>query len=181
MIYLFLANGFEEIEALCPLDLLRRAGLKVTTVGIGGDMIIGSHGIPVQADIPETLYRDAKPEMIILPGGMPGSRHLDESRTVDSALRSAAANGAYLAAICAAPMVLGKRGYLEGKKATCFPGFEEHLKGAILPTDGSRVIQDGKVITAAGMGVALEFGLSLVSALKGQEAADALRRAVLAD
>lgn len=179
MIYMFLANGFEEVEALCPLDLLRRAGLKVTTVGVGGDMILGSHGIPVQADMPDTLYRDAKPEMIILPGGMPGSRHLDESRTVDAALRAAASGGAYLAAICAAPMILGKRGYLEGKQAICFPGFEEHLKGAVIAD--KRVVRDGKVITAAGMGVALEFGLALVAALKGQEAADGLRRAVLAD
>ena len=116
MIYLFLANGFEEVEALCPLDLLRRAGLAVTTVGVGGDVIVGAHGIAVQADIPDTLFRDSKPDMIILPGGMPGTKHLDESRTVDTALRAASANGAYLAAICAAPMVLGKRGYLKGRQ-----------------------------------------------------------------
>lgn len=181
MIYLFLANGFEEIEALAPLDLLRRAGLKVTTVGIGGDLIVGAHGIAVQADMPETMYRDARPEMLILPGGMPGSRNLDESRTVDTALRAASANGAYLAAICAAPMVLGKRGYLEGKRAVCFPGFEEHLRGAMLAPEGVRVVTDGTVITAAGMGVAVEFGLALVAALKGQETADELRRAILAD
>ena len=179
MIYMFLANGFEEVEALCPLDLLRRAGLQVTTVGVGGEMIVGSHGIAVQADIPEALYRDSSPEMIILPGGMPGTRHLDESRTVDTALRVAANKGAYLAAICAAPMVLGKRGYLEGKRAICFPGFEEYLTGATVAEE--RVVRDGKVITAAGMGVALEFGLALVAALKGQETADDLRRAVLAD
>ena len=180
MVYMFLANGFEEVEALCPLDLLRRAGVDVTTVAIGGnDIVIGSHGIAVQADVPEALYRDAKPEMIILPGGMPGSRNLDESRTVDTALRAAASNNAYLAAICAAPMILGKRGYLQGKRATCFPGFEEHLIGATLADE--RVVTDGKTITAAGMGVALEFGLALVAALKGQQAADELRRAVLAD
>ena len=97
MIYMFLANGFEEVEALAPLDLLRRAGCTVTTVGIGGDTILGAHGIPVQADIPDTMFRDAKPEMIILPGGMPGTRHLDESRTVDAALRAAVASDAYLA------------------------------------------------------------------------------------
>ena len=112
MVYLFLANGFEEIEALTPLDVLRRAGVPVTTVGVGGDSILGAHGIRVQADIPDTMYRDSSPDMIILPGGMPGSTHLDESRVVDAALRSAARNGAYLCAICAAPMVLGKRGYL---------------------------------------------------------------------
>ena len=181
MIYLFLANGFEEIEALCPLDLLRRAGLQVTTVGVGGDLIKGSHGIAVQADMPDTMYRDSKPEMIILPGGMPGAKNLDESRIVDSALRAAASSDGYLAAICAAPMVLGKRGYLEGKKAICFPGFEEYLKGAEIAPNGVRVVTDGKVITAAGMGVALEFGLSLVRVLKGNDAAEELRRAVLAD
>lgn len=181
MIYLFLANGFEEVEALCPLDLLRRAGCAVTTVGVGGDLILGAHGIAVQADIPDTMFRDAKPEMIILPGGMPGTRHLDESRTVDAALRVAASSNAYLAAICAAPMVLGKRGYLEGKTAVCYPGFEEHLLGATLPADGARVVTDGRVVTAAGMGVALEFGLALVTLLKGKDAAEKLRAAVIAD
>lgn len=179
MIYLFLANGFEEIEALCPLDLLRRAGLEVTTVGIGSDRVQGSHGITVEADIPEGMYADAAPDMVILPGGMPGARHLDESRTVDVALKAAARRGAFIAAICAAPMVLGHRGLLAGKRATCFPGFEGELEGAELA--GERVVRDGNVITAAGMGVALEFGLALVAALKGEQAADELRRAVLAD
>ncbi len=179
MIYLFLANGFEEVEALAPLDLLRRAGCPVTTVGVGGDLILGAHGIAVQADIPDTMFRDAHPEMIILPGGMPGARHLDESKTVDAALRAASSNDAYLAAICAAPMILGKRGYLKGKCATCFPGFEEHLIGAEKSLE--RVVRDGRVITAAGMGVALEFGLTLVSVLKGEDAAARLRSAVLAD
>lgn len=180
MIYMFLANGFEEIEALCPLDLLRRAGLEVTTVAIGGgELVVGAHGIAVQADIPDTLYRDSAPDMVILPGGMPGTRHLDESRTVETALRTAQSNNAYIAAICAAPMVLGKRGYLVGKRAICFPGFEDYLNGATIADE--RVVRDGKIITAAGMGVALEFGLALVAALKGQAAADELRRAVLAD
>ncbi len=180
MVYLFLANGFEEIEALCPLDLLRRAGVEVTTVGINGaDHVIGSHGICVQTDIPDTLFRDSKPDMIILPGGMPGAKNLDESKTVDTALRVAAANGGFLTAICAAPIVLGHRGYLKGKRAICFPSFEGELNGAVIASE--RVVRDGNVITAAGMGVALEFGLALVAALKGDEAAVSLRRAVLAD
>ena len=181
MVYLFLANGFEEIEALAPLDLLRRAGVEVTTVGIGGDRIQGSHGITVEADIPEGLFTDANPDMIILPGGMPGTKHLDASRTVDAALRSAANTGAYIAAICAAPMVLGKRGYLKGKAAVCFPGFEEYLEGAILQPKSVKVVTDGKIITAVGMGAAVEFGLSLVRVLKGDDAANALRSAILAD
>ena len=179
MIYMFLANGFEEIEALCPLDLLRRAGLEVTTVGIGGEMICGSHGITVAADIPEGMYADAAPDMIILPGGMPGSKNLDESRTVDVALKAAARRGAYIAAICAAPMVLGHRGLLKGKEAICYPGFEKELSGAVI--SDKKVVRDGNVITAAGMGVALDFGLELVKALKGEETANALRAAVLAD
>ena len=180
MIYMFLANGFEEVEALCPLDLLRRAGLSVTTVGVGGaDTVIGAHGIAVGADIPDTLYRDSSPDMIILPGGMPGTRNLDASSTVESALRASRAKDTYIAAICAAPMILGKRGFLEGKRATCFPGFEEYLTGAILAD--TRVVRDGRIITAAGMGVALEFGLALVAALKGEETARELRSAVLAD
>ncbi|MBE6603710.1 MAG: DJ-1/PfpI family protein [Ruminococcaceae bacterium] len=179
MIYLFLANGFEEIEALCPLDLLRRAGLEVTTVGIGGEMICGSHGITVAADIPEGMYADSNPDMIILPGGMPGAKHLDESRVVDTALKAAVRHGSFIAAICAAPMVLGHRGLLAGKEAICYPGFEGHLTGANISS--KRVVRDGNIITAAGMGVALEFGLALVEALKGQDAAKELRRAVIAD
>ena len=182
MIYMFLANGFEEVEALAPLDLLRRAGCAVTTVGVGGgDTVVGAHGIAVGVDIPDTMFRDSKPEMIILPGGMPGTRHLDESRTVDAALRSASNTGAYIAAICAAPMVLGKRGYLEGKKAVCFPGFEEYLTGAILQHKGVKVVTDEKIITAVGMGAAVEFGLALVRVLKGDDAATALQSAILAD
>ena len=182
MIYMFLANGFEEVEALAPLDLLRRAGCDVTTVAVGGsDTVVGAHGIAVGANIPDTMFRDSKPEMIILPGGMPGTKHLDASRTVDAALRSAANSGAYIAAICAAPMVLGKRGYLQGKAAVCFPGFEEYLEGAILQPKGVNVAVDGKIITAVGMGAAIDFGLELVEVLKGKDVASALRTAILAD
>lgn len=179
MIYMFLAKGFEETEALCPLDILRRAGLEVKTVGIGGDTITGSHGITVVADMSDVMYRDRSPEMIILPGGMPGTRHLDESPVVDAALEAARESGAFIAAICAAPMVLGKRGLLNGKRAICYPGFEKFLDGAYLAD--LRVVRDGNIITAAGMGVALPFGLELVAALKGNEAAEEIRAAILAD
>jgi 4-methyl-5(b-hydroxyethyl)-thiazole monophosphate biosynthesis len=117
--------------------------------------------------------------MLILPGGMPGSKNLDESRIVDTALRVGAKRGAYLAAICAAPMVLGHRGLLADKEAICYPGFEGELQGARI--SDKRVVRDGNVITAAGMGVALEFGLELVATLKGRETAEKLRAAVLAD
>jgi 4-methyl-5(b-hydroxyethyl)-thiazole monophosphate biosynthesis len=179
MIYLFLANGFEEIEALCPLDLLRRAGLEVTTVGIGGEMITGSHGITVQADIPDGLYADNAPDMIILPGGMPGSKNLDASRTVDAAIKAALRKDAYIAAICAAPFVLGKRGVLNGKEAICYPGFEDKLIGATV--SDKKVVRDGKILTAKGMGAALDFGLMIVEIFRGKEFADSLRTAVIAD
>ena len=180
MIYMFLADGFEEVEALCPLDILRRAGFEVTTVGIGGkDVIRGAHGIIVHADIPDIMYRDSAPEMLILPGGMPGSKNLDESRIVDSALRAASRKGAYLAAICAAPMVLGKRGYLEGKRAVCFPGFEEYLAGATVDTEKT-VVRDGNIVTAKGMGAAFDFGLELVRCLKDDGTAESIAASVFA-
>ena len=177
---MFLADGFEEVEALCPLDILRRAGLEVTTVGIGGkDVIRGAHGVIVHADLPDIMYRDSDPDMLILPGGMPGSKNLDESRIVDSALRAASRKGAYLAAICAAPMVLGKRGYLEGKRAVCFPGFEEYLTGATIAEENA-VVRDGNIVTAKGMGAAFDFGLELVRALKDNETAEKIKASVFA-
>ena len=180
MVYMFLANGFEEVEALCPLDLLRRAGVDVTTVGVGGESVVGAHGIVVGADIPEIMYRDSAPEMIILPGGMPGAENLNNSRIVDSAIRAASKNGGYIAAICAAPMILGKRGLLSGKHAVCFPGFEEHLEGAEIEPIKT-VVRDGNIITAKGMGAAFEFGLALVEALKGKDVAERIKASVFAD
>ena len=179
MVYMFLANGFEEIEALCPLELLRRAGVEVTTVGVGAQTLCGSHGIKVEADMPEIMYRDSAPEMVILPGGMPGASNLDGSRIVDSAIKAANRSGGFLCAICAAPMVLGKRGLLEGKRAVCFPGFEEYLTGAEVSCD-EIVVRDGNIITAKGMGAAFEFGLALVEALKGKEVAERVKASVYA-
>ena len=177
MIYMFLANGFEEIEALMPLDLMRRAGLEVTTIGIGGKDITGSHGITVKADIADSELSDSSPECVILPGGMPGTKNLDASPVVHKALDDALENNSLICAICAAPMILGKRGILRGKKATCFPGFEEYLEGA---TVGGRAVRDGQVITGIGMGAALEFGIEIVAALLGREEADKLADAVIA-
>lgn len=178
MIYLFLAQGCEEIEALCPLDLLRRAGLAVTTVGIGGTRITGSHGITMEADIADVAFDDKAPEAIILPGGMPGTQHLDASPVVETAIRHALASHAWLCAICAAPSILGKRGLLAGRRAACFPGFEKELLGAV--SVGGKVIRDGRFITAAGMGVAMEFGLEIISVLKSPETAGAIRAAIQA-
>lgn len=177
MIYMFLANGFEEIEALLPLDLMRRVGLDVKTVGVGSLDITGSHGITVKADMLDSDLSDNSPECVILPGGMPGTKNLDASPVVHKALDSALENNALICAICAAPMILGKRGILRGKKATCFPGFEGYLEGA---TVGGRAVRDGQVITGVGMGAALEFGIEIVAALRGREEADKLFAAVLA-
>ncbi len=178
MVVLFLADGFEEIEALTPLDLLRRAGVETVTVGLGGREIRGSHGITVLADTDDKHMPKSPIDMVILPGGMPGAANLDGSDIVADTLARAAQNSAYLAAICAAPMVLGHKGYLTGKRATCFPGFEEELLGATVASEG--VVRDGRIITARGMGVALDFGLALVEALKGEEVAASLRAAIQA-
>lgn len=203
MIVMFLAPGFEEVEALAPLDLLRRAGLEVVTVAVreaktnqlidrlgrigvsatnlwdDDRTVTGSHGIPVTADVTEAALPGrlarASLEAVILPGGMPGTTNLDASPVVEKTLELAAAKDAFLCAICAAPLVLGKRGYLNGKRATCFPGFEEYLTGA---TVGGKVIRDGKIITAAGMGVAQEFGLEMISALVSPKKAGEIRAAI---
>ncbi|MBQ8579036.1 MAG: DJ-1/PfpI family protein [Clostridia bacterium] len=179
MVYMFLADGFEEVEALCPLDLLRRAGAEVKTVGITGKIVTGSHNISVTADIAaEDVVLDRNLEMIILPGGMPGTTNLDASGTVHEAIRYAAERGITIGAICAAPMILGKLGYLSGRSAICYPGFEKYLVGANI--SAKSVVTDENFITAKGMGVALPFGLTLVSSLFGEETAEELRRSVMA-
>ncbi len=180
MVYMFLADGFEEIEALCPLDLLRRAGIETKTVSVGGgDLVFGSHGIAVKADMRDVDLCDSKPEMVILPGGLPGTTNLEASDIVKKAIEDTLRCDGYLCAICAAPSILGKRGILCGKEAICFPGFEKYLEGARI--SGKKVVRDGKIITGAGMGVALDFGLALVEALLGAEKARELKKAVLAD
>lgn len=179
MVYFFIADGFEEIEALCPLDILRRAGIEAKTVGIGGHNITGAHGITVMTDMCDAEFCDDAPEMIFLPGGMPGTLGLAASKTVRKAVLSANDRGAYIAAICAAPMVLGELGLLSGKEAICYPGFEDKLKGAKI--SDKRVVADQNILTAAGMGVALDFALLIVKTLKGDETAEKIRRSVIAD
>lgn len=178
-VLLFFANGTEEIEALTVADILRRAGADVTLAGVGGKELTGSHNIRITADIDAAELTSFAYDMVVVPGGLPGTTHLDESEIVEKALEAVSERDGYLAAICAAPLVLGKRGYLVGKSATCYPGFESYLKGAKLL--GKRVCVDGNVITGAGMGVALDFSLALTEALFGAEKAAALRSAVIAD
>ena len=180
MIYMFLAEGFEETEALAPLDLIRRASLEIKTVGVGKTLITGAHGITVTADITDSeLDLSTDIEAVILPGGMPGTLNLDACPTVHAALDAASKGDSIIAAICAAPMILGKKGLLEGRDAICYPGFEEHLVGARI--SDKKVVRDGKFITAKGMGVAVEFGLELVKALKDAEAAEKIKAAIMAD
>ncbi len=179
MIYMFIAQGFEEIEALCPLDIARRADLPIVTVGIGGKQIVGAHGICVQADISDAEFSGNDAEMIFLPGGMPGTLNLAASECVMTAIKNAADAGIYIAAICAAPSILGDAGLLAGKRAVCYPGFEGHLLGAEIAEEN--VVLDGKILTARGMGVALEMGLKIVEIFCGADTAKKVRHAVIAD
>lgn len=170
MVYVFLAEGFEEVEALTPVDCLRRAGKDVCTVGIGGTVIKGSHGIPVTADLADSAFQAGDSlEMVVLPGGMPGTIHLGESSTVQEALNFCVSNDKWIAAICAAPSILGARGLLSDKTATCYPGFEEKLLGC--NTVAEPVCQDGWIITGRGPGAAMDFALKLVEVLCGKDTA----------
>lgn len=163
MVIVLLAEGFEEIEALAPVDLMRRASIDVATVGLSKRIVTGSHGIPVVADMIPSEVDLTKVEMVVFPGGMPGSLNLDADEFSDKAIEAVTKNGGRLAAICAAPLVLGRRGMLEGKRATCFPGFENELRGAT-PVDAD-VVTDGNITTGREMGAALAFGKELVSLL----------------
>lgn len=176
MIYMLLANGFEEVEALAPLDLLRRAGLDVRTVSVEEEQLVrGAHGIDVMADcMPSDAQEDIS--LLILPGGMPGASRLDASALTDEMIERTKRCKGRFAAICAAPLVLGKRGLLRGKRAICYPGFEEYLEGATLAS--SSVVTDENVTTAIGMGAAIEFGAELVALLKGREASDKILSAI---
>ena len=173
MVYVFLAEGFEEVEALTPVDCLRRAGVEVKTAGVGGKVINGAHGIPVQCDITAgEIVLDSALQMIVLPGGMPGTKNLEADADVQRAIAYCAENGIYIGAICAAPSILGHLGLLNGKTAVCYPGFEPALTGAKI--GNAPAVKDGKFITAKGPGAALHFGLSLVAALTDHAAAQKL-------
>ncbi len=176
MLYILLANGFEEIEALATVDVLRRANLAVTTVGVGNTQIVGAHSITVTADISqEELYLEDA-DAVVLPGGLPGTVHLEQSEVVQNALAYAAENRLLIAAICAAPSILGHKGLLKGKCATCYPGFEKELIGATVKKEA--VVADGNIITGKGAGVAVDFGLEIVKALVSPQQANSLKEAM---
>lgn len=173
MVYVFLADGFEEVEAIEPIDIMLRAGLDVKTVSLGNDLVTGAHGIRVAADIMIDEVDCEQLDAVVLPGGGLGHENLDASESVHAIINYAVAHGKYVCAICASPSILGRKQLLNGKKATCFPGFEEYLYGAEYVTD--KAVVDGKIITARGAGAAAEFGFEIVTALKSKEVADEVR------
>ncbi len=177
MVYIFLANGFEELEALAPIDILRRAGVEVVTVGVDSTEITASHKVVFNADTTvDKITLDDKLEMIVLPGGMPGTLNLENNDYVQAAIDYCVKNDKYVSAICAAPSILGHKGLLKGRKAVCFPGFEKDLEGAEIAEIG--VAEDGKFITAKGAGVCIEFALKLVEKLVSAEKADEIKRGI---
>ena len=177
MIAILLADGFEEIEALTPLDILRRAGLDVKTCAIGSKIAVGAHKIPVICDVFASEINPNEVSLLILPGGMPGTLNLDASHFTDDLISAVTKNGGRIAAICAAPLILGKRGLLDGRSATCYPGFEGELKGAEISS--LPVVTDGNITTAKGMGVALEFSLELVRLILGEDKANEISKSVM--
>ncbi len=170
MFYLFLADGFEETEAIATLDVMRRGGLEVQTVGVTAQQVTGTHNVTVVADITIDDARLDELEGVVLPGGMPGTKNLEANHKVIEFVKYADENGKIVSAICAAPSILGHLGILNGKKATCFPNFESELKGAEhIP---AHAVTDGNVVTGKGAGCAIEFGQSIVALAKSQEIAD---------
>lgn len=166
MVYIILGTGFEETEAIAPGDVLRRAQIPMEYVGIGGRLVTGAHGITLEADITLEEMELSKMDMIVLPGGMGGVESIEASDRAMAAVEYALRHDRYVAAICAAPMILGKRGYLDGRNAVCYPGCEGGMGRAILHPDKEAVV-DGKLITGRAPGAAIEFGLTLAGLLPG--------------
>ncbi len=174
MIYVFLATGFEDIEALAPIDIMRRAGLGVETVSITGEkIVVSAHGVGVVADTLIENVDFGQADMIVLPGGMPGAANLDACEPLRQGIKTLYAEGKPLAAICAAPMVLGHLGILSGRRATCYPGFESHLSGA--EYTAALVEQDGQFTTGRGPAAAMAFGYALAERFAGKGTVQALR------
>ena len=180
MFYIFLADGFEEIEALCPYDLLLRAEIPVKTVSINETTrVIGTHNIAVEADLTlKDISLDDQIEGIMLPGGMPGAANLEKCTAVQDFITKAYEEDKLICAICAAPFVLGNRGILNGRQATCFPGFEGTLSGAEVLSD--KVVSDKNIITAKGMGAAFDFGIEIIKYFKGEAFARDLKNRTMA-
>lgn len=174
MVFMLLGTGFEETEAITPLDLLRRAGVNILTVGIDGKVVTGSHKIRVEADITLDEMDLTDMEMMIIPGGMGGVASLRVCPAALEALKFAWENGKYVAAICAGPTVLADLGITDGLKATCYPGQEQNMGSAVVDSSAAFVVS-GNLITGASAGCAVPFGLALVEALKGRETAEKIK------
>lgn len=170
MVYVLLGTGFEETEAIAPIDLLRRAGVQVLTVGVTGKTVTGGHGIAVQADILADEMDLTAMDMIVLPGGLGGVASARASQAALDALSFAWENEKFVAAICAGPTVLADLHITDGRSTTCYPGFESGMGSAVC-VPGKAVVRDGKLITGTSAGCATAFGLALIEALKGQQAA----------
>ncbi len=178
MIYVFMANGFEDIEALAPIDIMRRAGLQVQTVSINEDNIVESaHGVKIicDANLRDVQWNDA--QLLVLPGGLPGATHLDECEPLRQGVLRHHAAGKPVAAICAAPQVLGHLGLLKGVRATCYPGFETELEGATYTA--ALVERDGQIVTGKGPGAAMAFGYALLELMGKQAEAAQLREGMM--
>ena len=177
MVYLYLAQGFEEIEALATVDFLRRCDIEVVTVGVGSQDVTGAHDITVLADTVDLMAEMTdEVEAVILPGGMPGTLNLQKSDCVSGMLDFAFEKGIVIGAICAAPSVLGKKGFLDGKRATCFPGFEEELGKAVCTDDF--VVTDGNIITAKGAGCTIDFAYAIAERLSAGEKAEQVKKSI---
>ncbi len=173
MVYMLLGTGFEETEAIAPLDLLRRANIPAMTVGINGKTVYGSHGIGIEADITVDEMDLTALEMIVLPGGLGGVASVRACPAALDALAFAWENDKYVAAICAGPTVLADLHITDGRRATCYPGCESGMGSAHM-VPGAACVRDGKLITGTSAGCAIPFGLALVAALRGQEPADSI-------
>ena len=178
MVYMLLGTGFEETEAIAPLDLLRRAGVDIMTVGVNGKTVYGSHNIGIEADILLSEMDLTNLEMIILPGGLGGVASVRTSEEAMNALRFAWENGKFVAAICAGPTVLADLGITDHKQATCYPGCESGMGDAVMIPDAAAV-RDGRLITGTSAGCAITFGLELIKALKGENAAETIRKQIV--
>lgn len=178
MVYVFLAEGFELVEAMAPVDLLRRAGVEVKLAGVGGQLVRASNGVAVQADIPAGEATREGLEAIVLPGGLPGTLNLEKSAIVQGMIDYCAAEGKLIGAICAAPSILAHKGLLQGREATAFPSFQPDLEAGGARLSEKYVCQDGRFITGRGMGVSIEFGLALVQALVSAEKAAEIRASI---
>ena len=177
MVYVLLGTGFEETEAIAPIDLLRRAGVDVCTVGIDGKLVYGGHQIGIEADITLAQMDLKNMDMIVLPGGLGGVNTIRSSQTALDAVRYAWENGKFVAAICAGPTVLAQLGITDGLQAVCYPGCEEDMGSAHMVT--APCVRSGKVITGTSAGCAIPFGLALVEALKGAEEAQRIAKQIV--